>query len=180
MILEYQVTENDYLLYLLYNDSKSKRKKNKKNKSWLIFSVFYIFFSLRFLDLGDKEMGYSLLVLLVIWQLFNLFYYKTYHKQRLKNLTVKYFRYKPSFLTTITFTSTDIVMIDEVSERKMRLSVIKRIAEIKNEFFFTISSVEHLIIPKENLRNVEEVSSYLKQLAAERKIEFVDDLQWKW
>lgn len=180
MTFEYLLTEKNYLDYLLYTFSKAQAKKDKRQQFRIVYILMYILFSIRFFTLSDKIMGYTCAFIAFSYWIFSVFFYKMYYRNRLQKAVNKIFKKRSRNLTKLIFTDTDIQMSDHISERQMRLSVIEKITEISNEFFIFICSGECLILPKEKIPDLPEITNFLKALASERNFPFTQDLNWKW
>lgn len=164
MKLTYKTQESDFLDFYLYTTFKSERIKKKKRNSVILFTIIPTAFAIYFLVNDSTAMMTYFGAIAVICGMF----YPKYFDWRYK----KHFQYYIKDNLSNRFNQPVELEINEDSlfskdisgEGRINLSEIDEINETQNHFFFQISSGMSLIIPKRELKTLEDFKSKLESL----------------
>jgi len=180
MTLNYQLDHIDYLQHQLFLASKSERIKKKRTISWTIVSISIFLVSFIFYQNNNSILFYCFLAFGIYTSIF----YPFYQRQQYRNHYAKFIaeNYKNRFgqVSNINFSENAIEIIDASGESKINLSEIENVTETGDYFYPSMKSGGHLIIPKLKISDVSQVRTELKNLCEKLKINFVEELNWKW
>ena len=180
MTLTYTLNENDFLQHQLFNSSKSKRVKSQRRKTWIIYSLAMFFLSFMFYQSGNNFLTYYFLIFgfifIFLFPLYQQWYYKRHYQKFVRETYKKRF----NKISTITFNDNNIETLDRTGESKINLSEMDEIEETGGYFYLKMKTGEQLIIPKLQIKNIEDLKDKLQEIAEKFKVNFVSDLMWKW
>lgn len=90
--------------------------------------------------------------------------------------------YKNKFGQTLhmTFTDSTIESHDASGSGTLNYSGLEVFSETAGYFYLKLRSGETLIIPKSGVEDAAQLRTLLKDVSHRMKIEFVEDLNWKW
>jgi hypothetical protein len=164
MILEYQITEQDFLDFQLFTASQSTRIKRKKRNGWIFLTLGSLIFSLFFFIDSNIVLAVYFGVFAVICGLFYPKYfvwrYKKHYRTYLKD------NYAKRFGETEVLEIQDdfIISKDKTGEGKINISEIEKVDETDNHFFLKISTGLSLIIPKNGIENQDDLRTKFQSL----------------
>jgi hypothetical protein len=180
MTLTYQLDQNDFLQHQLFLASKTDRIKKKRTKSWLIVSGTMFLLGFLFYQSDNTFLTYYFLAFGIV----TLIFYPFYQRQQYKNHYAKFiaYTYKNRFWKTanIHFGENVIETIDVSGESKINLSELESVIETGEYFYPSLKTGGHLIIPKTKISDASQLRQELRQLCERLKINFIEDLNWKW
>ncbi|MFN3022040.1 YcxB family protein [Chryseobacterium sp. TY3] len=179
MELNYSLDENDFLEYQLYTASKSKNIKLQRRKNLIIMIVIFIAFFI-FLYSSTKQfpilplIGY--IVLLIIYKFYETYRYKNHYKKFIKE------NYKERFglICKINFDEKQIIEESKLGQSKINYDSLTEINETQNYYFLKLITSHSLIIPKNEIKNIEEFKAKLNDLKLKFGLKENTDLNWKW
>jgi hypothetical protein len=178
MPLTYSLTEDDYLQSQLFIASKSERVKKQRIRRRIWTTIVLLVLSAVCYD--DDFLFYYFLIIGIISAFFHSYYtaflFKKHYKKYVGDI------HKNSFNETsnITFTDEAIETADRTGTSKINLTEIETISETGSYFYLKLKTGQHLIIPKTQLSNSDEVRTLLTSLSKKLNINFISDLNWKW
>ena len=180
MELNYKLHHKDYLKQQLYQASKNKNIQKRKIRSWILLSFSGI--AVTFLSYNSDN--FVLFLFFCFITLSTIIFYPVYFKDRFKTHYKKHISetYKKWFgeKINIIFKESFLESKDITGELKLNYSVFSEIIEVSIHYFISIETGGTLIIPKEYLENLDEISNFFRNLALKSKIEYQNDLDWKW
>jgi hypothetical protein len=180
MKLTYQLDHNDFLKHQLYSASKSARIKKKRRNSWLIASATMLLLGFLFYQSNNSFLSYCCLA----FGVFTFIFFPLYQRQQYKDHYAKFIAdaYKNRFglISTIYFNEDTIETSDSTGESKINLSELAYVAETRDYFYPGLKTGEHIIIPKSKITDLPQLRQDLRKLCDRLKIDFIEDLNWKW
>ncbi len=180
MTLTYQLDYNDFLEHQLFAASKSERIKKKRLNSYVIITGAMFLLAYLFYNSNNLPLFYYFLFIGVI----SLLFYPSYQRFQYKKHYAKFIMdtYKNRFgeTTNIHFTEHLIEIKDSTGEAKFDFLALENVTETAAYFYPRLKSGVELIIPKSKVNDVSQVAEELKQLCERHKINFIEDLNWKW
>ncbi|PVD52399.1 hypothetical protein DC498_09840 [Terrimonas sp.] len=180
MTLTYQLDQNDFLQHQLFLASKIDRIKKKRLKSWLIASGTFFLLGFLFFDSNNPLLAYYFLAFGIV----SLIFYPLYQRNQYKSHYAKFISdtYKNRFGQTanIHFAENVIETNDITGESKINLSELENVTETGEYFYPSLRTGGHLIIPKSKISNIPQLRQELRQLCGRLKINYIEDLNWKW
>ena len=146
--------------------------------NWVFIMSFLFYIS------GQNHYAQVLTYYFLFVGLLFLFFYPVYKKYYLEKyytqFTADRYRKRSFEETTIYFHNDYIEIKDKTVECKINVIELENIIEAPAHFYITLKTGGHLIIPKLQLSNIEEVRSELKNLSAKLQVPFTTDLKWRW
>jgi hypothetical protein len=180
MTLTYTLDQNDFLQHQLFLVTKTDRIKKKRIKSWLVVSGSMLLLSFMFYQsnnsfLGNYFLGFGFITLI---------FYPLYQRRQYKNHYAKFiadnYKNRIGLTAKITFSDSVIETYDITGESKINLSDLEAVTETPEYFYPSLKSGGHLIIPKSKITDVSQLRLELRQLCEKMKIDFIEELKWKW
>ena len=180
-IVNFSLSEEDYLAFQLFYASKSKKAKKARNRNWIsLVIIFACFAYFTFFRDDDLFLFYYFLVFVAL----TTFLFPVYSRYRYKKHYLNHIRevYENSFdkENELIFTNETIDLKDYTGTSNIIISQIIEINEIEKYYFLHISLAQAIIIPKEKIKNLSETDNTIKEIAEKFKIKYNIDLNWKW
>jgi hypothetical protein len=180
MTIEYNLTENDVLQHQLYIVSISKRIKKIRKRNWLLLTFCCFLLTLMFYQTKNNVQQYYFLIVGFLCLFFYPIYQRRFYLRHYKKSTQEYYKTQTDNSTTVTFDESQINIVTKTSETRFNLIEIDEIVEILDFFFLRVSVQVSLVIPKNQIKNPDEVKLYLVKLSEKLNINYIQDLNWKW
>jgi len=180
MKIEYTLDRVDLLEYQLFAASKSERIIKSRKKSRIRLPVVY--FILGFLLFLFADLIFSLIFFGtgVAWYLLHPYFMKNRYIRHFEKYIDENYQNRFGKLVTLDFEEEYIIATDYLGESKLKIKEITEINEIKDYIFLKLSSGESLIIPKNKINSLKELSSLLTKISSDLSINHNIDLNWKW
>ncbi len=180
MTIIYTLNENDFLQYQLYIASKTDSIKKQRKNTWLIFSGSFLLLSFMFYQSGNTFLTYYFLFFGIIVACFYPTFQKWYHRNHYRKYIVENYKNKLGDTGRITFKDDIIEIVERAGEFKIKLTEIENTTEIADYFFIKMNSGGHLILPKNQLDNIDNVRNGFKQICNKLSVSFIEELNWRW
>ncbi len=177
MKVDFTLDEDDFLEYQLYVASKSKRIKNKRRNLRVLVTLLYFVWAIwKFMQDDDILFSSLLAVFALLWFIFYPIYSKYYHKKHYKKFVQE--NYQERFFKPIELeiNKEQIRSKDYIGEGKINPSEVEALIELRNRFFLKLNSNASLIIPKRDLKNIDDFKNAFKEL----NIPIKDEHNWEW
>ncbi len=143
--------------------------------SWSMVTLGTLFYQSKYMFLTDY-----FLALGIISFLFYPAYQRWHDKKHYAKFIVDNYKYRFGQTTHVEFAESAIECTDITGESNINLTGIENITETGGYFDPKLITGETLIIPESKLDAVSELRMELKQICSRFKIDFIEDLQWKW
>jgi hypothetical protein len=180
MQCEYDLNENDFLVFQLYSASKSPIIRKKRIMNKVIVPVVYILLGIPFVFLESYLTAYLFILIGVLW----FFLFPLYERQRYVKYYGKYIRenFKERFgrHISITFEKDFIYSRDTLNEGKTSTSEIAGITEIPQLILVKLKTGQSVILPVNKISNIIELRDCLRSMASTLQIKYDPDSQWRW
>lgn len=180
MKITYSLDQNDYLTNQLYQASINKSVSNTRRKSVVFVVLLFLLIAGITYDKGNQLQSY----LFIAMALVSLFLYPIYLRNHYKKHYTKYIieTYKNRFGQTseVLFEDHQLSCTSNNSESKFNVNLIEEIHEIDNYIFVKLNSSGNLIIKKSEIPNLSDLIAYLKDLAKQRNVNYIEAFNWKW
>lgn len=178
MIIRYSLNKEDYLIYQLFSASKSKKIKAQRRRSYVLLIIAFVLLGFSFFS-SNRFYFYVFLLLAISMAIF----YPLYQRKRYENHYKKYIEEHQKNLfgkeTLLEITGTSINTKSHLGEAKLNTTIIENITETQDYFFIRLDTGSSFIIPK-RIDEVEVFKNYLKEFSKSKKIDYIEDLDWKW
>jgi hypothetical protein len=175
MKLEFELREDDFLIFQLFTSSTSPRIIRKKKNGWTFLTLGTILFAFLFYSFGNAFLAIYMATFAVITALFYPKYFKWRYKRHYENFIKDNYANRLGLMQTLEFHPDHIFLKDKTGESKINLKEIEEMTEISSHFFIKLSSGVSLIVPKDRV-NSDEVRAKIKSLDLK-----INDLShWKW
>ena len=178
MILEYKLIGNDFFQMQLFFFNEEKLLKRVIIKNFFIWFIIYsLIFLIMFLN-NQKETSYLVLIGAVIGLIIQPFMVKNLYFKRIQKQN-KLYENRFNKIVSLEINNECIKISGNSGESKINISTIDKIIETKQHFFLAFKP-EVIIIPKSEIEDQSFVKNELIKLTENQKIEFQNQLNWKW
>ena len=180
MTLEFSLSEDDYLEHLLFTASKSPRIRKQLRKSVLTVSILFLVIAFLNYYSGGIIGMYIFICLSGLSIYFYPFYIKAVQKRAYKkylkeNLSTRFDQH-----IKLIFQENMIETFDITGESKLNFSEIMDIYETGRFYYIRLNYGANLIIPKEKLKDPENLRRELQRISDKLNVDFITELNWKW
>lgn len=176
MEFTYRLDANDFLQYQLFTASKSKQIARRKLYGWLVFTLAAALFALYCFFNDSTSLAIYFGVIALIWGLFYPKYFSWKHDKHYKSFVAKNYENRFGKITRVTFSKTHIIATDDSGEGKIKITEIANVNETSHHLFITFLSGVSLIIPKNELINLNELKEHLIKIGCSIN----NELDWRW
>lgn len=176
MEFTYKLESIDFLKYQLFTASKSKQIAKKKMYGWLVFTLAAALFALYCYFNNSTALGVYFGVIAAVWGLFYPKYFSWKYYKHYKSFVTKNYESRFGKTTRVTFSKTHIIATDDSGEGKIKLTEIANVNETSQHLFISFLSGASLIIPKNELVNLNELKEHLTKIGCSINRE----LDWRW
>jgi len=165
MIIEYELTKQDYIDFNINHMNNSKSMKNSMLFQRFIIPVIYLILPLFLKYISRIPLWYWYCIFLIFSVIWIIRYPKIIEKSVIKRASKLIDEGKATGIVghhSVTYTNEGIVDKTEFSETKY--SVFERVVESENHIFIYVSSVMAYIIPLRAFKNQDEKLEFLSML----------------
>jgi hypothetical protein len=180
MTLTYSLNQDDYLTNQLYQASINKSVRDTRRKSVVFVVLLFLLIAGITYDKGNKPQSYLFIAITVLSLLFYPIYLKNHYKKHYKKYVIDSYKNRFGQTSVVNFNSNELSCSSENSESKFNLNLIEEIHEIDNYIFVKLNSSGNLIIKKSEIPNTSNLVAYLKDLAKQQNINYIEAFNWKW
>ena len=191
MELQYQLQEADFLTFQLYTASKNKRIVLQRRLLGSVIGVFTLLYGLTLLykytggfKNGLLEQYWFDVGFWVTVGIFMLALYPIIVKNRqynhYKRFVARYHAERVGIETSLEIGEECIQSSNEFSETKIKTSYLKNITALPEHIYLHFKMGDTLIIPSKKVKQYDELSEYLEQIASRYDIPFFKEHDWKW
>jgi len=176
----FKAYENDFLQFHLFDDATNTGVKKGRSISyiWVIITAAFLGFITY-----QKINHISVSTIEIILFAFCMCLLPSFNKWNRKNQYRKFVRetYKDNFgkLYTLSFNQDFIGLHNSSAESKIKLSDVDEVVETIKYFFVKLKTSASIIIPKEELENVDELRTELISVAGKAHAKFIFDSNWR-
>jgi hypothetical protein len=180
MPISFKAHENDFLQYHLFDDATNAGVKKGRSISylWVIITAAFLGF-ISYQKINHISVSTIEIILIV----FFICLLPAFNKWSRKNQYRKFVRktYKDNFgkLYTLSFNRDFIGLGDSSAESKIKLSEVDEVVETMKYFFVKLKTSASIIVPKEELKNVDELRKELISVAGKAHVKFLFDSNWR-
>jgi hypothetical protein len=165
MEIKYHLTEADYIQFNMFHIKNSEAMMGAVKKQRFYTPIFYIACSFLFSKILAIPFLYAFVPFFILSLLWVVFYEKYFFWRVIKQTRKMIKEGKnTSILGDHQMVLSEEGIVDKTinGETKVNWSGINELKEDENYFFLYNSAISSYIVPKKQLNNVEEMSSYLK------------------
>ena len=176
MTLEYKIDEQDFLDFQLFASLKSDRINKKKRNGWILLTAGSIIVAFYFYLNKNNPMTIYFGFIAVATGIFYPKYFKWRYKKHYKTYINENYSKRFGKIETLEINSDSILSKNKTGEGKINLSEIEKIDETENHFFLKISMGISLLIPKRELKSVDELREKFKEIG----LAINNETSWTW
>ena len=182
--LSYKLYPNDYLQQVLYYNTVSVNSKKQRTRAWL-FVIFIIVISnalLLYVFREKIEIGHYLgaIPMSILGIFLFPYFYRTLQKKQLLKFVEETYKNNFGKESNLSFSNENIEIHNSTGESTIKYATIEKIIEISGHFFLVLKAGTYIIIPKSEMSDIGIVKNTLHTIAAENKILYSSELDWKW
>ncbi len=179
MTYTYSLDENDFLQYELYMASRNDRIKKQMTRGRVMNFIFFMSVGYFFFSGGNKILGSYFVVIgilmITVFPLYSKWRYKNYYKRQVRQSSSCRFNV-PEILSV---GADELAVSNDSGSMQIKISDITSVDETDRYLFLSVGQGEPIIIPKEKLSNIVDLTSRLNDIIPE-STPYTEDLQWKW
>ena len=177
----FSLDESDYVTHYLFVVSTSKPSISRRRRGWAITVGTFFLLALVLYQDADKVLSYSFFGASIICLLFYPLYTRWRYKNHYKKQVNEHFSKSFGKQTTLEFKEDQFLMKDELgSESKMNYEMIASMHELPSHFILRLNNAQSLILPKDDIPEVEQLRSELVDLAKKLSLQLTDHSDWEW
>lgn len=180
MTIGYKIDENDFLTHQLYIASKSDRIKKKRQRSRVMVSLIYVAFGLLFFIEDSLSLSIIFFIIGILWFFIYPLFERRHYVKHYKGFIKENYKDRFNRISTLEFNDDFILAKDNGSESKILTTEIDEINEIPSTIFVRLKGGQSIILPKDKIADIANVTSRLKELAEYLKIKYDIDEKWEW
>jgi len=164
---------------LLFMASKSEQLKKTRKKTRILFLILILLLTFIFFIL-NKFFAYILGAVGILFFIFYPNYSRLFYRKYFTKVADTK-EYQSLHGQVDVFLTNEFIESHSVKgEMKYYFSNIENITETKDYFFLKTKTIEYLLFPKSQIENLNELKSYFKNISQEHRIDFMEEMNWKW
>ena len=178
--ISFKAHEDDFLQYHLFDAATngSEQRRGGISYLWVIITVaclgFLAYQKVNHIPFSNFE--FILIALCIfMYPVFKRWSYKNQHRKFIRKT------YKNSFgkLYTIHFNNDFIGLQDDSGEAKIKFEEVAEVIETLNYYFLKLKTIHSIIIPKNELEDVDALRKELIEVAGKAHTKFIYDSNWR-
>lgn len=177
--IAYTLDKNDFLNHQLYLASKSPRIKQNRLKSRVWVIAMFLALASMFYVKNDTDLFYWFLFLALLAGILFPYYSRRMHVNHYKKYIDENYTNKLGKLVVLHLEDNRINSKDELSEGSLNLAGLTEIVEVPTAIYIRVDT-NSLILPKEQIQNMNEVRDALEAVSINYNIPFRKELEWTW
>lgn len=178
MLLNYKLSEEDFLQAFLYHWSTNTYQKKRRKRNYILLSLFLLVIGI--ICFHDKLT--SLFIYLVI-SLIIVLAYPLLVKINIENAYRKFikqnYKEKTQILQQIELNNNNLFIDSELGKSNLNYNSFNTFIETNNYFYLNMLTSDKIIIPKDTIDNQMDLKELLLNIANKNNFDFVDDTKWK-
>lgn len=180
MILKYIVREEDYLTHQLFVASQSEKIRKKRFRGKLFLSIVYLLFGAFQLYQGNATMAAVFFILAVSWFFFYPLWEKGYYQKNYHKSIRAHYWEQFDKITTLEITPSFIKASNDGAESLISNNELAVVNEIPTLFLIGVKGGQSLVIPKNEIQNVDAFRGVMKQITTKNNLEYLHHEDWVW
>jgi len=178
--ISFKTHEDDFLQYHLFDAATngSEQKKGGISYLWVIITLaclgFLAYQKVNSIPFSNLEF-ILIAVCLCMYPVFKRWNYKNQYRKFIRKT------YKNSLgkLYTIHFNNDFIGLLDDSGEAKIKFAEVAEVVETLNYYFLKLKTAHSIIIPKNELENIDALRKELIEVAGKANAKFIYDSNWR-
>lgn len=175
-----EYAEDDFLQFQLFTASQSKRIKNKRERSTIIIMLCFLLLAMLLGSSGTDFLFYAFLALIPVTYFFYPKYLKNHHYKHYQEFVKESFQKRDHQPTLLEFKADTIFSKNEYGESLLKYKAIDCVVEIPSYFFIPLKSGGTLILPKREVKNYDELFSFLREKSHQLEFDYSIFKDWSW
>ncbi len=180
MVVEFKITENDFLIHQLYLASISDRIRKKRQRNRIIVPLIYSVVGIIAFSLSNSTTTIICFIIATLWFLFYPMREKRRYSKHYESFIKDSYKERIGRLAVIEFSNDFIVTKDEGSESKILTKEFEAMVELPTIILLKLKGGQSIILPKERIKNIDALIVRLNELADYLKIEYIMNDKWEW
>lgn len=181
MKIQYTLSRSDLLNNQLYIASISERIKKKRRKSKLVVPLSYLILALLVLAIGYVTMAIVLVVFGVLWYIVYPQYLSSKYVMHYADFINENFAHLLSDSIFLTIDDDFIISKDKISEGKIKLTEIKSIIRLSDNYLINLGLGSNLVLPLMDIQKDKNViSTFVEKISEKTGLTIEDKSSWRW
>lgn len=177
MKLNYELSNEDFIIYQLYTSSRSKIYRRKRAWSRAIIPVCYAIYGIfRLATDGNYLIGCLFLALAAVWFQLYPIYSKWKYRKLFSNHLQNNYEELSDMNMEIIINKNSVDVKDYASKSNIKANEFQNLIELVDYFILNMFKGRSFIIPKSAIKDHDS----FKQKIAVMKIDYLNELNWKW
>ncbi len=180
MQFTFQYSEPALIEHQLYIASKSPMVKKSRNRNRYLLAIIYVVIGIIGLLMGHGSLAFLFLLIGASWYtLYPLWGGKFYEKHFVKFVKANN-KNRIGEPVSISFKDNEITLSEQGQEVSFSMDEFSEIAELPQIFLIKLQTDMVIILQKNATIDAESIAAFLRTIAQEKNISFIDDTNWKW
>ncbi len=167
-------------MYQLYKASKSERIRIKRRNSRLVNPVLFLVLALLALSFSHYIFAALMLIAVPLWYFLYPVYEAGYYLRHYQAFIKENFGKKQEEECLVQFDNDVIHIADAGTTMKLATSQLDAVHETGHAVYVFLKSGGGLILPKNKIAEMDNLTAWLRQLAAHLQIPYTTEPGWKW
>ncbi|MDD2798577.1 MAG: hypothetical protein PHV20_08300 [Bacteroidales bacterium] len=180
MTINYKIEENDFLTHQLFLASKSDRVRKKRFRNKVVVTIIYLFMGLVSFISGNIDSAKGSVIIALLWFFLYPLWEKRHYIRHYKSFLRENYEERFGKKVSIEFINDFILIKDNASEGKLLTTEVQEIHEIPSAIYIRLKGGQSIILPKQEIDEIENLKDRLNELASFLKIEYNLDEKWEW
>lgn len=180
MIIDFKIEEKDFLIYQLYAASKSERIKKTRRRSKIVAPLIYVIVGFMFFFPARYSTAIILFIIGLLWFFIYPLWEKGHYVRHYRHFIKENYKDRFGRTATLEFNNDFILERDNGSESRILTTEVEEINEISTMIFIKLKGGQSVILPKDKIADIDQLTTRLKELSIHLRIKYNIDEQWKW
>ena len=180
MTIDFKIDQKDFLTHQLFLASRSTRIKRKRRRSKMAVPLFYLAFAVFCLYEDKVWMSILFTLIAILWFFIYPLWERRHYIRHYKGFIKENYKERLDVIATLEFNDDYILAKDNGSDSKVLTTEVEEICEIPTRIFVRLKGGQSFILPKDKIRDLDNLKLRLKELSNHLKIKYQTDEKWEW
>ena len=180
IVLNFALSEEDFLTFQLYVASTSPNIIKKRTKVRYRVPVIYTVMALLLFWIGETVVAIAFLIVCLLWLVFYPKWDRHRYRKHYRDHIKENYAGRINISSELHLKENEIFGKDNFGETTFKTEGIKAVNEIANYFFLQIDRGTGFIFPKDRIGEVAVVDNWLKEVERQNGITRTVNLDWVW
>lgn len=179
MVINFNITERDYLTLLLFDASKSKRIIRRRKIGKYLVPIFYVPIAILFYFSHGIFFALPFFIVAILWYFIAPKWSKRRFVKSYEAIVKENYKNMFGQILEIQFDNDFIFLKRGNSESKIDINEVEEINEIEDYIFIKLKNGSSIIIPK-HIKKIGDLLLLLSELSNRLNVKYNINNNWKW